>query len=247
MNIEERTYEIIEMYLEGKLRGAELREFKMRLRDDEEFAEEVDAMRDIFKMVEMAGEPDLWDKLERIEYRKQIRQSKQFKVSPRFMYVLYSVMVSILVIAAFAAVSLLIGPSSSSLFNKNFEVYPLTRGYANPAWNKFATKYENRNYDLALVEIEALRIHEDAPKHVVHFYKGMLYLSQYEPHSRMAIDQFDLVMQTSNPFADEARWYKALALLEAGEREAAKEVLEVIVNDSESYNHEVAIRLLDQL
>lgn len=250
LNIEEKTYEKIEQYLEGKLRGAELRDFKHRMKVDDDFYEEVEAVRHLFKVIDMAGDPDLQEKLEEMERRKFQREERnKFKVNfqRKSWYLVYTAVAMFLVIASACVVSFLMGPTSQSLFKDNFEIYPLAVSYATPEWKQFALTYEARNYGAALEELKLIEGSEDIPEHVVSFYTGIMYLAQNDAHSRVAIGNFDQVMQSRNVFYDEAQWYKGLAYLEAGETEKAKLVFQNIAADVNAYRHAAAVEILKDL
>jgi hypothetical protein len=250
VNIEEKTYEQIELFLEGKMRGNELREFRHRLKVDAEFAEEVESVRELFTVINLAGDPEMEEKLEQLERRdsgEKERREIKTELTRRSWYMMYVLIGVLLIISAAALVAYMLGPGPKALFTQNFEVYPLQQSYATEEWNDFSRTYGSANYSAALLELRAIEADEEVPAFVIHFYSGMLNLAQKDAHSRVAIDHFDAVLKTPNYFHDKAQWYKALAQLEAGDVDAARITFENIAGDPEAYNYKEAQNILNHL
>lgn len=67
------------------------------------------------------------------------------------------------------------------------------------------------------------------------YYIGMSYFNLNKANK--AINSFDKVIKTSSSFADDAQWYKALSLINKGQKEKAKQELESLSNSNSSYKN----------
>ena len=114
-------------------------------------------------------------------------------------------------------------------------------------WKQGELAYQNKSFDKALQQFEALDKFPEASK--THFgkiaiYKGFIFLQQQKYND--AISQFKSVPE-NNPLLDEATWYLANTYLKKGDQQQAKDVLRKIIDHPIHYKHSDAKTLLESI
>ena len=138
---------------------------------------------------------------------------------------------------------------TASLFEEYFQAFPnliqpLDPTLAAQSIKEQAFKLYNANqHDQARVLFEELRVRIQDPE--VDFYHGISLLALGQPENALALFRG---IQTSVQFYDHAQWYSALAYIQKGEAEKAKEILQnIIQRPGMIYNQSKAKDLLDRL
>lgn len=105
--------------------------------------------------------------------------------------------------------------------------------------------YGEGKYDQAIQQLEYKAL-DSRLTEIEQFVLGLCYLYAEQGSPFLASETLDQVVQTGNPLLiQQARWYRALAYLRAGQWEWAQKSLEEILADTGHYRYDEAKKLLD--
>ena len=148
-----KTNENIERYLEGKLKGDELTEFKAMLEADPGFAAKTEDFRLAMRTVEEYGKYELKKQLIKI-HKEEIKSGRNFGRREIIRYA--AIFVGFLVISAPFLYNYFTGsPNYQNLYNNNFNLYPdilSQRGESqNLMLEEAMSYYKNKDFENAAV------------------------------------------------------------------------------------------------
>jgi len=252
-NLKESDWELIEKYLRGTASESERQEIEKR-QTDEEFQAAVKVQQDVLAAIEIAGDRELKARLQRKE-AELAGYPKKSKVRPlrRRWLGIMAVAAAVLLVITFVGIQFLgSGTTQEDLFAAYFEPYEavaettISRGNSETPYARAAyTAFLQGDYASAINQFEAyLNEQEDA---VVEFHLAQALLAEKRATEALPILQ-QLDVQADFPLAAQTDWYLALALLETGDTEAARQQLKTITNQAPTtYKHTAAQTLLNTL
>ena len=233
----ESKYQLIEDYLGEELGVAERNSFEKQLLEDNDFAAEVRLHEDIGKA--LAEEKVI--RLENLlfEVRAEVAAGRNKTsggggkiVSLRRRYWAAAAAIALMIASFFVFRNYLLPPAD--LFAANYEPYPVylnTRsdgaGARQAALGNGIKYYESKDYTAALPLFQ--EVLKNAPEDwAVLFYTGICQVETGRAAEAAATFQ-QVAAQGDNLYAAPAQWYRALALIKAGQTDQAKSALQEIV------------------
>ncbi len=230
---------MIHRFLNGEMGEEELRAFQKRIEAEEELAEQISELA-----VEVA---------EDLALKKRLNQFRPEPSVSWWTKPAYRVAASVAVVVVCAVLIFqMLGKGEPPLFDQYFQPYDewsymRGSGEQDLLWEKALRSYQQAAYaeGLALMKEVGPEASGNVPRY--HLYMGITNLSLHPPESLRAIDQLKRVLSSENSFADPARWYLALAYLEASDTEAAKQHLQALIETESALYLEKATALLEQL
>ena len=116
--------------------------------------------------------------------------------------------------------------------------------YDKQLWADAAVAYQGKDFPLAIKLLsEYLTINQKDTQAL--FYIGISHLYSGQPEK--AIDHLDDVLLSESRLKPQAKWFKALALLEAGSQAEGQALLELIAEDPSAFKCNAAKKLLDSI
>jgi len=261
MSLSEKDLEQIEKYLLDELNNAEKEKIEKRIKEEKEFAEEVDFMRDAMQASRLEGRKELKNRLNEteqkhaadIEARAREEMNKEAggkKIVQlrrrRWLYAAATV--------AAAAIGFYFGiilPSNQGpkMYTEYFKPYPnkvipSTRGeevpeqfahYSQEEYNlvvRAMKYYERKNYEKA-AELFEKHVPLKEENAALILYKGISQLEAEKEEKALQSFRYILNLGESN-IQDQSQWYLALTFLKTNKTESALKILQII---SEKQNH----------
>lgn len=233
MPLKERDHILIEKYILGQLDSKEEVSFEARMKDTD-FEQELNLQKDLSQAFKAEGRVHLKNQLQQFESKisGQSQQEAVVRRLPLRRILLIAAGVACLVLAVYFASNT--GPTNQDLFAQNFSPYPnveapIDKGSntTDPRASAFQS-YEQGNYPAAIQQLEQLANQNDA----VYFYKGICYLAI--ENSSSAISSFEAMQDKGGQYYIPGQWYKALALIQQGDREQAKPFIEYVTKNAET-------------
>lgn len=244
---EEVDIEILESYLQDRLRDEAKEQVENRLRTDEDFAALYSDVKILQEGIRESSRRRTASKLKKLEAEIAQHEKSGVKVIPiNRTYWAIGAAASIVVLVSFFFLfrSTPLTPSEE-LFQTYFKPYtnitsPSTRGQTvvTPTTVAFQ-KYDAQEFDEAIELFEAI----DQKDAALHLYLGNAYLATGNATS--AVDNFKACMQKSDTFTKQAEWYLALSYLKNNETDKCISLLNKI-SDTSSYAP-MARRILKEL
>lgn len=254
MNRDQQTYELIEQYLQGELKGEALANFEQQMQVDEELREEVQAQREVHELLGDTELAALDEKLTAIRGEFEAAEIKtdkpeavkEVKLNPyrRLWLVAAAVLTLAIAYLGFFREQNLTGPE---LFTAYYEPYPAdVISRANPEDVTIVEKaillYAEENY----AEAEFLLGVILDPDTRVYFYHGLCLLNQGEDEP--ALEKLTMAAIDDNSvYQMPAKWYAALLLLRLDKPDEARELLTLISQSASGKYQNLADELLEDL
>ena len=260
---------LIQRYLDGELPDAERQAFDERIKLDADFAEEVETAAFVHAQYQLRRKKELAQLL-----KQQQAQNPKPPIQSRTrivrLYRRIAVAVAVLLFISLGVYWSVQSSRADQLATAYLEVKHLSpelpRGLvdslgqiteinettlSNPnipslvKWKMAGIAYSNNRYETAIFAIEQCikAGHAEAEQY---FYLGLCRLYQTPPEYAQAILNLTRVVQTTNEFEEEARWYLGLVYLQVNQRDRAKIQLKKIV-DNQHWKHQEARKLLEHL
>ncbi|MEX0290269.1 MAG: tetratricopeptide repeat protein [Flavobacteriaceae bacterium] len=236
--------ELISKYFLDELSPEELEQFHALLENDPEFKEQFTFEEDLRKVIAFDEKRALKEKLAHLE-----EELPPLTTSRRPLWKRLSIAASILVLLGLGYfVFKPDTPDMNKLYASNFEIYPntvytITRSDTiNSVERKAFVAYESGDFKAAIPLFEQMKA--EGEKAYLDFYLAQSYLKT--ERTTEAVTHFQKNLETNEIFVPESRWYLALAYLNLGEGEKAKEMLKSLLNSSD-YKQEAAEALLAAL
>ena len=238
----------IEQYLNGELKGQELRDFERRLQEDDALKKELALHQTIEKS--MSGHFRNQEKEEAVLANLQAISSEFFqgekKIKPAAGRRPIRRIISFVAIAAAAAVILLIwAPWQNSLYQQ-YSTHPVAAftqmGTTADVLSQAEQAFNSQDYARASALLNTYL--GEHPEHAeVQYFLGISYLESGEYSKADAL--FQSLRQGNSAYQHEGSWYLALSQVKQGKSGQGKELLESIPSGSDRY--EQAQRLLQEL
>lgn len=213
-----------EKYLLDGMDARERRDFESLLLSDTKLNARFLEFKGMFRAIEEEG---LRNKMEDF-HKKMKNDGKVRPLLPKPYRTLYRVAAAIALLMALGGIWYFMAPSSNErLYTKYFTPdpgLPTVMGNSdNYDFYEAMVDYKKGDYRTAIHKWERLLLQEK-DNDTLHYFLGAAHLAHGETGD--AIPYFDWVIQrSSSAFQTEAAFYKALAHLKKGEREAARESL----------------------
>ncbi len=246
MNKEERTI-LIEQYLDGELRGDDLRKFEWQLQNDKEFAQDYYLQKEIRVALTNRDIIDLREKLNDI--REDFEKEKPFarKRKPVLLYAFCT----IIIIFVISTICILEKPyTNDELYEKYYEHYDAgirTRGVVETTTDIFIQalrEYDNQEYSEAL---ELFNQITDTAQFFVpkEYFTGLSYMGLKKFDE--AIRHFDNVSSDKQSvYYENAIWYTGLCYLKKNQANQAIQQFRKLLN-KDSYLHKRASEILEKM
>ncbi|GJM34946.1 MAG: hypothetical protein DHS20C18_39470 [Saprospiraceae bacterium] len=235
------TFELIEQYLGGELKGEALQSFEERLASDPEFVVEVERQKMTHKVVDIYAQLKTKTQVEDLHAKaKHARKQRNIRIIP---------------LAASIALIISLGiwfyPKDTQISNDdlvaaNFDLYPdriTTMGNTPDSLLALGVSaYNHKDFNSALtIFSEIPNKHPQAD--LIHLYGGISYLGIHEPDNALLVLRR---IKENSPYREAARWYQALAYLEKQDTEQVRTLLQEIVQE-DAFPGEKARILLEEL
>ncbi|MBK8500674.1 MAG: tetratricopeptide repeat protein [Flavobacteriales bacterium] len=244
MTEESSTYEF---YLNGSLSGEERLAFDRRLLADQVFAEDFNRFREMWQLVQLAGEAQLRRRLMDIHAGAGAGREGGGRIRRIRTWSWLAVAAS--VIAAIGITWFLYERNvrPAELYAAHMQAYPApdivrSEDAAADPWSRFGELYAAGRYDEAHRLITTVT-DDQAPAYMVSFYRGQCELLRNGGDPGAAIAAFDEVLRSDNDMHALAHWYTALAALKADDPAKARMHLHALL-DGDGYKREQAKALL---
>ncbi len=232
---------LIKKYLTSSLSETEQQNFEKLLESDTDFKEEVELRSVLFADFKVKQKSKMREWANELNEKKtpSLAPSSATNTSTFSTLRRFAALVVVGLLAYFLYTFLV--PSTTPLPDYLAERHPsptVVMGQQESKqqhWDLAITAYRSEKYDLVVEELKKLPSLTDEQR----FYLGLSYLYQEPSLAINAIESFEPLFLKSGDFREEALWFVALAYLEKGDKEAAKELLERIVQE-DSWNVEKA-------
>jgi len=231
---------LIEKYLLGTLNSEEKELVEQLIGTDSDFKKELEFQSNLKVVVEKEEDSAFKGALKEFEGNSTS--------SPKRPILKWLIAASILILVGVGSSLVFQKSSTDSLFAENFEPYanviqPIVRGNdARDIKTEAFVAYESEDFELAETHFTTL-LNSTSDSYVL-FYLANTKLALGKP--KEAIPLLNSYMSTGENLSSQAQWYLAMALIQAGEKVPAKEVLQKIVT-FEGYGTEKAMLLLEKL
>jgi len=241
---------LIERYFNEDLSKEELEFFEQEMQRDEKFKIEVNQYEYVFGGLKEARARKLKSDFKSLEDQLHSRRPKyNFSVSSIMRYGAVATVAVIVTMAAFNFSNLEPAIETEQVFSEYFRPYPnviapVTRSteVLDPDLKHVMSFYDAKDYDAAIEGFDKLLADADLKNELL-FYKGVALLAKGDAYEARA--HFEM-MDPSNNFSNQRKWYLSLALVQLDEINDAKELLNEIIRDK-SYFMIYAKDLLDIL
>ena len=236
---------LIDNYLLNRLSPEDRLAFERRMKEDPDFAAQVDLQRRAMDLIEAKGDAHLREQVGKV-HQQMVSAPKKDRFARR----------RLLSLAAAAAAAVLIGilaywwlsgpTDHRDLFARNFQNYPLTFGDRTPEGDNTLREaeiyYRGEDYVNAIPLFEQALAADPNPK--VRLALGIALLGNGQ--AREAQAHFDTLIANNDPlYSEQASWYLALTHLQRGDLDACKNSLQKINSKSRFYPS--SLRLLEEL
>ena len=239
------TYELIEQYLQGKLTDSSLAEFEARLKNDENFASEVETVKALHGLVDLEGDRRA---LEMIDQASTEFTGRKLVMRRRF--------IGLAIAAAIALVFMVIFPwnggdtnLNEELFAENFSPYrapSVSRSNGLVAtWDIAKSAYEKQDYETVIKTLETDNLSQE--DYLAQFYIGISCLAKSPSELNKAVSSFQNVLSSDNDYRQAAEWYLGLALIKQNKNVAAKKHFNQMINQGNTYQRDAILGLLEKL
>jgi hypothetical protein len=245
MELENKDIQIIEDFLEGKLRGEEALLFEQRIQADNDFREQVESLRNLFSGIRFSAMKTSLKKLEaslpEIETKREAKiiSFKNYKV-------VIAVAASIVVILAGTWLFPGNNMNNESLFNEYYSAYPnitntITRGGStvDDIKQEAFLAYDKEDYNKASELFNRILEKERTP--FILLYAGNSSLSAGK--NTKAIGIFRELLSTPSDFEIQGKWFLSLALIRENKIAEAKILLLQLKENGSSYSNKAGFLL----
>lgn len=248
--ISDQDRDLIRAYVSGQLDEKTRRRVEERIATDDEFRRELMAERELQK------DRDLKTRGEAPRYESRNRAEGSGPIQPEVApgsgrWWLIAVGIALLGVVAYYVIDMQQpGGPGAELFNSYFEPYPLslyeTVREGQEIFPDAFKAYRQADYDEAVARFEASEPKmSSSPAYM--FYYAVALLANGEGDEAGPILQ-DLLQEEKSPMiAEPASWYLALAHLETGDEEGARQQLREITAKDTHTMHDEATSLLGEL
>lgn len=260
----------IDQYLKGSLNDTERAIFKEKISKDKELEEEVILQKQLLntihdkKWISIKNDPDneelskIKEQLNSKEYRdassliRKIGQAtKETKKAPvRKLYYRYAIAIAAIFLIFF---SVLFIKSSSELntlytdythWNKELPSF-VEQSSATNSFSKGEIAFRNKNYKEALEHFMTIKKENQQYPYALMYIGAAQELLENNKEALQAFD--DLIALKKNEEHTKGYWYKLLIYLKLDDKENAKNMVTMIINDQKNYNYAKALEIEKQL
>lgn len=254
MKHEKRDHELIDRHLRGQLSRDEAAEFDRR-RADPAFASRLEETETALEAVRYDGDRQLKTMLRAEEER--LRQQQRPQALLRSLPVRrgnkwMGIAATVLILLALGLWWTYTGPTvgEPDYLAAYFEPFPnravnITKSATTASRRERAyAAYQIGDYETVIADLTLVL--RDSTVAVDRFYLANAYLASGQPEQALPLLE-GLTTDTGFPLSAQSRWYQALALLELGQMDEARELLRVIGADSRAFQREKAEELLRKI
>jgi cytochrome c-type biogenesis protein CcmH/NrfG len=255
------SQEEIDLYLNNKLEGEELKDFEQEMSSDKTLGRKVKITNDLDKaMDDYAFEEDLVAQLKVISAnypknemtnaeKEKEANSKGFVAKNKWLISIGIILLTIVAIIYFGKLSAK-EAINEQIFAANYEPYQSLQSdrssTAEEDYIAIIDFYENQQYQevMPLLEDYIIKNPNQVNSQIM---LGNVYLNVLPLQNQKAIDLFQTISNTENKlFSEVAQWYLALAYLKNNEKENAVPILEKLAKKSVGKYSKLAEKLLTQ-
>ncbi len=238
----------IERYIAKEMSEEEAKEFKNLLASDKKLAEEYSSTLAAHQLIKEAGRLELKDTLESFDQEME-SSSKTVKVIP--LWVKRALPIAAMLVVFFGIyqfMNLNNTITGNEVYNTYFEMYSspsLVRDSENSIlvnWENAANYYREGDFENAITFFE--KTDNEVPIYLSSFYIGISSMAQETPNYKIALENFETVLNIDNDYKQQASWYKGLALLELNRKEEALLIFKSI-SKSKEYNYLMAEEIIN--
>ena len=245
--INEKTYELLDAYLNGILSTKERRDFEVQMTKDRELREEMLLQKDLYEVMFLHEQEE--KQLKKVQHAISEAHSAyhNFSTPKRRIWRFVGVTASILLLLGYF-MFFKTSNSMESLYAEyaDWDSLPsLTeRTGSGSQLEEAAIYFKEASYTKAISSFEVYLL-KDPENPLALTYLGLSYI--YSQNYDKAIETFDRLEKGTSLDRDKSYWYKAMAYLKAREKDKAIATLRRLIQDSNNYKYEVAKQLLKRL
>ncbi len=231
MSYREEILSQFDRYSAGEMNADEKQAFELSLEKDEVCQKSFQDYQDLkiglteFAYDQMAAKLADWE--------TEIASEKTGKVVPLKKWYLIAATISMVLIATISWWRMTSPESSEGLYAGYYEPYPdiiTSRGSGDELLNEGLFSYESGAYEQATIYLKNYLVTDKENKEVL-FYLGQAYLANDEPAN--ALEIFKSLEQESEFSLKQAnQWYLALTQLKLKNKESAKDILQLIIRNT---------------
>jgi hypothetical protein len=248
--------EKIELYLEGKLQGAELLQFEELLKNNKEVSHLFLCYKQAIEEVQTYSRSEIKERL-KIIHQEVITEENSFlsRVKNKTAYRVAAIIIGFVLLTSPLIIYVTTHQQNKTekLFVTNFAPYmniSTQRGgddvqQRSILQNAAMHFYNNREFTKAIVNFEELFKSQDKPDSLIQFYYGISCLGAQQ--NQKAIEVFTKLTSNKNYIMyDQSKWYLALSYLKARDHETTIRILKDIIEEKGDYTSK-ALHLLEEL
>lgn len=238
-------------YLENRLIGRDLANFKKSLKFDAAFREELDKYRLLREALSDDDSIKFREKLISIDEKLTLEKANKGKVMPiqpkTKKMINWRIAATFIILFGLSSFFWLLNPANENVFEDNYLPYPIsdiTRGVEanNNIPVKITLDYKNKNYQKTIPFLEK-QINQDTKNALLKLYLGNSYLNT--SHEKKAISLFNSIEKT-NEYYDDAQWFLGLSYLKINKIEKAKIAFKDLTSHPNLYKTK-ALKILETL
>ncbi len=259
----------IKLYIEKEMTAAQKMQFEEQMNNNPALKEEVEMawliqqkmnrdMKARFKELNKANQSSTTQQQTSPLRKVENDQSKETQIpkieskkSSSKIWLMAASLAGLLLISTFILLNM--GGSGSSNLATNYlqESYPapsLTMGteQVEQKWVNAIRAYQAADFTKTANEIEGI-VKTGSANAEHHFYLGLSYLFQDNNKAQNAISNFEKSLELNkSTYAQEIAWYTALANIQLGKKDLAKQQLQNIINNKH-WKHKEATKLLKEI
>lgn len=244
MNNEERTI-LIEKYLNGELKGNELKSFELKLKTDGVFAQDCSIQKNIRETLKRKEVFELREKLNNI--RKDLEKQSTKKRIPVLFYAICAIItIAVIITICFFNKSY----TNDELYSSYYEQYDagtITRGVEKTTTDIFIQALRNYDHKQFFKALALFHQISDTSNFFVQkeYFTGLSYMELHEFDE--AVKHLDNVISNkNNAYYENAIWYSGLCYLKKNKKQQSIQQFKKLLNKDSSF-HKRASEILDKM
>ncbi len=244
--MEDNHYTEIDQYLQGVLSTEQRKAFESRLKNDADFASEVNLYQEIeqslaSRISNKEAEKELRNTLQQLQKEQFVSEKKPTKVIQLNRFRKYMIAASIAALIGLFVFNQGTTPTYEAFANhQNIEL--TVRGASNTKMQNAEEAFNNKDYITAIEYLDQVLAMQ--PTNIeIQLYKAIALL---ETNQFLEADNLlESISTEQSIFKNKATWYYALSMLKQSKLDACKNILKRLPKDAEDYNS--AQKLLKKL
>lgn len=245
MSEESELKQKIDDFLLGRMNEGDKVAFQKQIKEDPVLEKEVALQQKIIRGIKAFNNQELKARLKEIHKQVASKPEEAPRLHPVYRYAAAAASLLFLTMVAYWMFQ---PKGPADLYQAYYEPYSFAAG-SRDANEKLlveaSTLYQQEQFQAALPKLDSLT-KKDPDSLDYQLALGICYMEIGANNNANAI--FQGIIQNGNAlYVDQARWYLALSLLKGDQKNEARDLLNILTQDSNADHYEEAIRLLDAL